>query len=154
MRSPEELRSFYAIPLSQGNNRAWSSGEYSDSQSIVSQSCAPSDCFWALSNSSTSLFSAQTSTASSATSISDYKRPDALSPRTDHEVPSTSVTLHGSCYYTPDIQTNHTSIGAASEGVDEDLEPPLGQTESGVARGQEYTGGELARLKSLQLDTA
>src|SRR5215469_3393528 len=90
LRSPEELREFYAIALrpkidkrqkdlatgiSKEGTMCW------DVQSIVSKSWTLTTSGHARTTSSASFFSGQAPTASSSTSISDIKISDALATR-------------------------------------------------------------------------
>ncbi|CZR64542.1 uncharacterized protein PAC_14440 [Phialocephala subalpina] len=150
LRSPEELREFYAIVLHRKNDVS----RVVESSSTSSQSWAYLAGGRALSSSSTSLFSSHARTASSATSISDTKCPAALSTSTTHKVTLGQLVLRGShplCQQNVHRDTSGIVSGSGEANVG--LESQSREAECGAGPLRDSIGEELYLLKSVRLDS-
>jgi hypothetical protein len=142
LRSPEELRAFYAIAL-RPKIDVMEVDLVTDFLDRGAQSCD-----------STSLFSSQAPTASSATSISDIKTPAALSIGPPHGAATGQLAFprsHSPCM--PDVYPSVSGIDLVSKEENANLELQSYQTVSGLARFRNRIGGELSFLKSHQLNS-
>ncbi len=161
LRPPEELREFYAIVLRPKNNEGQKDLATGiskrgtmclDAQSIVSKSWTLTTSGHAQTSSSASFFSGQAPTASSSTSISDIKIPDALATRPLNKAApgqlttAISLSLHH--------QDDHPSVSRSnliSVAGNPSLVFHSDQNEGEASRTRDGTEEELYNLRSLRL---
>lgn len=118
--APEELRAFHAIPLPRKNNVS----KTVEPRSISPRIWAYCNDGWTLSSSSTSFFSSQASTASSATSIGGITTSATLAISTAHKITTGQMAFHGlypQCR--PDVRGKISRTDLGSVELRLDLEP-------------------------------
>ncbi|KUJ23925.1 uncharacterized protein LY89DRAFT_7284 [Mollisia scopiformis] len=151
-RSPEQLRAFYSIALQSDDNDSKVSAEYHESRSVASSTWSSSGSVRAHASRSTSIFSGQARTGSSATSVSDSRTIVALAPKTTYEDTTGLLRLHEwQCSHAPNFESDANETSFVAEGIDTDVSYQSEKNEDEPV-GYKWRGGRsLPRLHRCQV---